>query len=69
LERLTAARRVKKRATDTFFEDKKAIQNQFRETFYLAKSFPNPSKIRFIIRNFAFCGKRPKTLSLETAPL
>ena len=51
---------VKKRATGTFFEDNKAIQNKFRETFYLAKSFPDPSKIRFILRNFAFCGKRFK---------
>ena len=50
----------KKRATGTFFEDEKAIIYKFRETFYLAKSFPDPSKNRFILRNFAFCGKRFK---------
>ena len=50
----------KKRATGTFFEGDKAIIYKFRETFYLAKSFPDPSKIRFVLRNFAFCGKRFK---------
>ena len=50
----------KKRATGTFFEDDKAIIYKFRETFYLAKSFPDPLKNRFILRNFAFCGKRFK---------
>ena len=47
---------VKKRAPGTFFEDNKTIQKQLRETFYLAKSFPNPSKIRFIKR-FRFLRK------------
>ena len=51
---------VKKRATGTFFEYNKATIYKLRETFYLAKSFPYPSKIRFVLRNFAFCGKRFK---------
>ena len=47
---------IKKRATGTFFEDNKATIYKFRETFYLAKSFPDPSKIRFVKR-FRFLRK------------
>jgi len=37
LERLTAARRVKKRATDTFFEDKKQYKISSGKLFILQK--------------------------------
>jgi hypothetical protein len=37
LKRLTAARRVKKRATDTFFEDKKQYKISSGKLFILQK--------------------------------